>query len=143
MFAPRLQRMRSNRPACGRRGAAAVETLLVLPLFLAILLGMVGIADLTVTEQLLNEASGRAVRTAALGGTEEQVRASVRAVLGDKRSEHAKITVIAVNGEPGPIPPGALIEVRVEIDARHATATSLAPISGDEPLFGRSVMQRE
>jgi hypothetical protein len=134
----------------------AVETLLVLPLFLALVVGMVGVADLLVAEQLLGEASGRAARTAALGGSEEQVRESIRAVLGPERAAHAKIYVGPAagqpkgnkgNGEPGhkdrPVAPGEMIEVRIEIAARHATATGLAPVGGDEPLVGRTVMQRE
>jgi TadE-like protein len=139
MFAPRPPVPRRR----ARRGAAAFETLLVLPLFLALLLGMVGIADLLITEQLLAEASCRGARAAALGGSPEQVRECVRAVLGDDRGRRAKIHVGAADGEPGPVPPGGLIEVRVELEARDATATRLAPVRGDEPLVGRTVMQRE
>lgn len=137
-----IARFRPHRPS-SRRGTVAFETLMVLPLFLALLLGMVGIADLLIAEQMVAEASGRAARTAALGGTEEQVRDSVRAVLGASRADKAKITVLSVDGEPGPVPPGGLIEVRVELEARHATSTRLAPVGGDESVVGRSVMQRE
>jgi hypothetical protein len=142
MIAPRptVHNRRSRR---GRRGAAAIETLLVLPLFVAILLGMVGVADLLITEQMVGEASGRAARTAALGGSEEQVRESVRAVLGVERGDRAKIHIGRADGEPGPVPPGGLIEVRIEIDAGAATTTGLAPVGSDEPLIGRTVMQRE
>ncbi len=126
-----------------RRGVASFEAIFVLPIFLALVLGMAGIADLLIAEQLIGEASGRAARTAALGGSEEQVKESIRAVLGPDRADRAKIYVLAANGEPGPIPPGGLIEVRIEIEARHATTTGLAPVSGNEPLVGRAVMQRE
>jgi hypothetical protein len=133
----------------------SLETLLVLPIFLALALGMVGLADLLVAEQLLGEASGRAARTAALGGSEEQVRESIRAVLGSERAAHAKIYIGPVNGQSRDkghgesehkdrlVAPGEMIEVRVEIAARHATVTFLTPVSGDEPLVGRTVMQRE
>lgn len=139
MIAPRPQ-MSDRR---SRRGVASFEAIFVLPIFLALVLGMAGIADLLITEQLIGEASARAARTAALGGTEEQVKESIRAVLGPDRADHAKIHVGAANGEPGPVPPGGLIEVRIEIECRHATTTGLAPVSGDEPLVGRTVMQRE
>jgi len=139
MFAPRPLVPRHH----ARRGAAAFETVLVLPVFLALLLGMVGIADLIITEQLLIEASCRGARAAALGGSPEQVRECVRAVLGEERCRRATIHVGPAGDEPGPVPPGGLIEVRVELEARHATATGLAPVRGDEPLVGRTVMQRE
>lgn len=126
-----------------RRGAVAFETLLVLPLFLALVLGMVGIADLLIAEQLVAEASGRAARTAAIGGSEQEIRESVRAVLGSDRAEKARITVVPVSGEPGPVPPGGLIEARIELDVRDATWTRLAPVSGDDSVVGRAVMLRE
>ena len=126
-----------------RRGVISFELLLFIPLVMAMLLGMAGVADLIISEQLIGEASGRAARTAALGGTEEQINESIQAVLGADRAGHAKIYIGAANGEPGPVPPGGLIEVRIEIESRHATSTGLAPVSGDEPLIGRTVMQRE
>jgi hypothetical protein len=139
MFAP-LHLVRSSRT---RRGAVAFEALLIVPLFLTLAAGVVGIADLLITEQLIGEASGRAARTAALGGTEEQVIESIQAVLGSDRTQHAKVYIGSAHGEPGPVPPGELIEVRIQIEARHATVTRLVPVSSDEPLIGRTVMQRE
>lgn len=139
MFAPRPTRR--NRQT--RRGIVTVELLLALPVFVALMLGMVGLADLVITEQLLAEASGRAARAAALGGSEEQVKEAVRAVLGPDRAERTTIRVGAANGRSGPVPPGGLIEVRVEIEAQYATATRFAPIRDDEMLLGRTVMQRE
>src|SRR5437879_4820230 len=54
-----------------RRGIVAAEMLLAIPVFMVVVLGMVGLSDLLITEQLLAEASGRGARTAALGGTED------------------------------------------------------------------------
>jgi len=126
-----------------RRGFVTVELLLALPVVLAIFFGMVGMADLVITEQLLAEASGKAARAAALGGSEEQVKEAVRSVLGPARTDRATIRVGSANGGSGPVPPGGLIEVRIEIEAQHATTTNLAPIRSDEVLLGRTVMQRE
>jgi Flp pilus assembly protein TadG len=140
MFAPR--RCSPDRRT-RRRGVYTIELLLALPFFLALLIGMVGLADLLVAEQLLAEASGRAARAAALGGSEEQIHEAVRAVLGPNRAERATIRVGAPNGQSGPIPPGGLIEVRVEMEAQYATVTGFAPIKNDEILLGRTVMQRE
>jgi len=127
-----------------RRGFVTMELLyFALPVFLIVVFGMVGLGDLLVTEQLLAEASGRAARAAALGGSEEQIKDAVRSILGPDRTGHAKIHVGRADGGSGPVPPGGLIEVRIEIEARHATVTHLAPVSDDELLLGRTVMQRE
>jgi hypothetical protein len=168
MFA---QRPNSSRPA-RRRGTAAAETLLVLPLFALLLAGMIGLADLLIAEQQLDEASGRAARCAALGGTEEQVRDTIRAVLGPERAKHATIHITplgcenrpgrsddradrqagtrddrqdghADDGHHGRGSPCGLIEVRIELEARYATVTRLAPVRRSEKLVARTVMQRE
>lgn len=138
MFAPRRHTRKQQ-----RRGTLTIELLLALPVFMALVVGMVGMADLLITEQMLSEASGRAARAAALGGTEEQVQDAVRSVLGPERAERATIHVGRADGSLEPVAPGALIEVRVEIEAQFATATRLAPIRSDEILIGRTVMQRE
>lgn len=143
MFSPHpLARPSRSRPA--RRGSVATETLLVLPLLLLVVLGMVGLADLIISEQLLAEAGGRAARAAALGKSDEEIAAAARSVLGDERAANATICVRPVNGRcDEPVPPGGLFEVRIEIAARHATTTRLALIDPDEVLVGRAVMQRE
>ncbi len=133
----------NQRPGRFRRGVAAVEALLAIPLFLVVVLGAVGVGDLIISEQLLAEASARAARTAALGGTEDQVRQCVQIVLGEDRAQHATISIGPADGGDGPIGPGRLIEVRIELDCRYATTTGLAPVPDDEPLVGRCVMQRE
>jgi Flp pilus assembly protein TadG len=115
----------------------------VVPLFMALVLGLMGLADLLITEQLLGEASGRGARTAALGGSEEQVKEAVRSVLGKDRADKADIVVRAADGTEGPVPPGGLLEVRVELKVRDGTATGFAPVARDEVLIGRTVMQRE
>src|SRR5262249_29938975 len=130
----------SRRP---RRGYVSIELLLILPVFLALVLGMVGLADMLVAEQLLAEASGRGCRCAAMGGNEEQVKEAVRSVLGPDRAERAKIRVGRADGSCGSVPPGGLLEVRVELEAQFATMTHLAPVASDELLLGRTVMQRE
>lgn len=136
--------MRPTRPERrnARRGFAAVEMLLITPVFLAALFGMIGIADLLIAEQRLAEASSRGARRAAVGGTREQVEEAVRAVLGDARFQHVTIRISSEKCSD-PVPPGGLIEVRVELPARYATGTALAPVRADEPLVGRTVMQKE
>jgi hypothetical protein len=145
MFAPRLK----SRDRFARRGTVGFEALLVLPLLLAVIFGGIGIADLVTAEQQMDEASGRAARTAALTGSKKQARETLRAVLGAERANKAKIYIGRVGGkeddraETLSIPPGELFEVRIELEAQHATATSFAPVRGSELLVGRTVMQRE
>lgn len=139
-----LPRRNHSRDRRTRRGSIAVETLLVLPLLLLVVLGMVGLADLIISEQMLAEAGGRAARAAALGKSEEEIAAAARSVLGDERAANATISVRPVGGQENePVAPGGLIEVRVELAARHATTTRLALVDPDEVLVGRAVMQRE
>ena len=167
----------------GRRGVAAFELLLLLPILLLLLAGMVGVADLLIAEQRLDEAAARAGRVAAMGGSREQVEEAIVAVLGPDRAQHATISITPVPGATGssdelplvkdeqknyaisphdnsglagyddPNYPGVttpdrkcrhleLVEVRIEIDLRHAAATSLVPLSRDEKLVGRTVVNR-
>lgn len=155
MRAPRPPRVERT----ARRGSVSFEALLVLPLLLLVVFGGVGLSDLLVTEQVIDEASAKAARTAALGGSAERVRQTARAALGPKRAEHAEITVRVIRADKADEPrddsdsdrgyddyrpaPGDLLEVRVTIPARYATATALAPVKGETKLVGRSVIQHE
>src|SRR5690554_4277290 len=105
-----------------RRGVTAAETLLVLPLFLIVVLGMVGLADELIAEQMLTEASGRGARAAAIGGSEDQIKDAIRTVLGNDRTDHANIVIVTTTSDGKPIPPGGMIEVRIELEVRYATA---------------------
>jgi hypothetical protein len=151
-----------------RRGTIATEALLVLPIFVAIVVAMVGFADLLIAEQKLDEASARAARVAALGGSQKQIEAAVRGVLGPERAERAKVHITPLpadcrhdrdgrderddrgrddHDERGGRAPHAdrlqLIEIRVELEVRHAAATGFVPLSGSERLVGRTVVHRQ
>ena len=146
MFAP----SRVPTECRGRRGSVAVEALFILPLLLLVVLGGVGIADLIIAEQIVDEASGRAARTAATGGSKERIRTTALAALGPERAKHAEVTVTVLgrqkksdhDDEYDPAP-GELLEIRVTVPARSATATRLAPLKSDAVLIGRSVIQHE
>jgi hypothetical protein len=65
-----------------RRGAAAVEMALILPVFMALILGIIETSRLGMVSQLLHVAAREGCRTAVLPGqTEEVVRARVDAAL--------------------------------------------------------------
>jgi hypothetical protein len=76
-----------------RPGSAAFETLLILPLFLIAIFGAVGLSDLLIAEQRLDEAAGRLARLAACGGSKDQIRSVAVACLGPDRVRNAKIYV--------------------------------------------------
>jgi len=76
-----------------RRGIAAIELLLITPVFLLVLAGMIGFADLIIAEQKMDQASGRVARIASMGGSEDQMREALVAVLGPERAKHAKIKI--------------------------------------------------
>lgn len=138
-----LARCQTSRKSPARRGSATMELLLLTPIFMLTATGMIGLADLCITDQLIFDAACRGGRTAALGGSQEQVEESIRALLGPERTRHATITVGPADGSTDPVPPGGLIEVRIEIEAGAATATGLAPLGSSELLIGRTVIQRE
>lgn len=136
----RLTRLRR----CPRRtGVVTLETTLLLPLLLVVLVGAIGLLDLTVAGRTLDEAAGIGARIAAADGGDADVRAAIQAVLGTSRAEHAIIYVVRETPDGQPIPPGGLIEVRVELEALYATATRFAHVSPDRVLTGRAVMPRQ
>jgi Flp pilus assembly protein TadG len=121
----------------------AAELFFVLPLLLILTLGMVGLADLLIAEQLVTEASGRGARVIALGGTEDQAKDAIQAVIGPDRTDKANIVFVTTTDDGQPIPPGGLIEVRIELETQYATVTQFAPVASDDLVIGRTVMQRE
>ena len=156
---------RPPRRSTRRHGLAAVELLLVAPVLLGLATGMIGLADLIIAEQKVDEASGRAARVAALGGSDDQIEAAVRATLGPDRAKHANIHLTPIRA---PRDAGAggghddrpekgdgatdedkgtghleLIEVRVEIEVRHIATTRFVPTAGTDKLVGRTVVQRQ
>lgn len=147
-----------------RRGVVATELLLTLPLIVLLGVFLVGLADLVVAEQKLDEASGRAGRIIAMGGSEQDVRMMLNAFLGPERAQHAQVTITplnrpelsfatdsfameidATNFTDAPAANNKhreLIEVRIELDVRRATVTTLVPLGRDEKLIGRTVVLR-
>jgi hypothetical protein len=142
----------------------ALELLLTLPLVVFAGVLMVGIADLVIAEQKLDEASGRAGRIVAMGGSEQDVRNMLAAFLGAERAHHATVTITPLHrpeispstdysamemeatnfavSPAGGIKHRELIEVRIELDVGHATVTKMVPLGRDEKLIGRTVVLR-
>jgi Flp pilus assembly protein TadG len=106
--------MRRRRPEGRRRGTAAVEMALVLPLFLALVLGMIEMARLGMVAQLITDAAREGCRVAVLPGSDPTaVTARITSVLaGSGIGPTVVITpLISATNPPG----GAQIQVQVSV----------------------------
>jgi hypothetical protein len=129
-----------------RTGSLALELLLVLPVFLALLLGMIEFSLLLSARQDVLSASRQGVRVAALGGTETEVRAAVNLVLGPAFASVANIEVTLTDSSGEPILPGEPVQVTVELPADSAAPDLLRFIGFSlegEAIVGRAVMLKE
>jgi Flp pilus assembly protein TadG len=118
------------------------EALLVLPILLAVVLGLVEFAMLLTAEQKLAEASGLAARAGATGRSDEDVKQAVKTVLGDKQYAHAKVHMNRWEDRHT----GPMIEVQVQLPAKVASTNVLRSVGLDlsgETLTGRTVMRVE
>src|SRR5262245_50236664 len=142
--------MLSPRPGSrkARRGLAATEFLLIVPLLLIVVFGCVEICMIVVAEQRLAEASREGARIAALGGDYHDVCQTVHTTLGSDR--YAKVEVIApqltdADGRPlssNELPPsGTQLVVITKVKARDVVP-SLLGLAGDF-LAGRTIMRKE
>lgn len=76
----------------GERGAATVEFAMVLPILLALLLGVVEIGQGWDAKLTLTQAVRQGARTAALGGTEAEARSAVASAADDLSASRLSIT---------------------------------------------------
>lgn len=129
-----------------RRGALSLETLLLIPVGLALILAVIEFGLLLSSQHLLDSASAQAVRVAARGGSEEAVAEAVERVLGPKRFKLADVYVTSAGKEEPPLTTGDPVEVRVEVLARDYVPNLLAFLGvglGDKKLTGRAVLRME
>jgi hypothetical protein len=123
-----------------------VELLLVLPLLVALLVGMVEFSMLLVARQHLLTASREGARVAALGGDQDEVAHAVYRYLGEGRLADAEVVAVLDDEAGRPIPSGEAVEVRVRLPANHAVPDLLRfvgiSIAKDE-IVARTVMRKE
>ena len=98
--APRLPRLRD------RKGQAAVEFALVLPLFLLLLVGMVEFARAWNIYQVMTDAARQGARLAVLADpaiTEDSVRSMIANSLavGALDPDEVTVTLLGIGGDPG------------------------------------------
>ena len=130
----------------GRRGGAAVELFLFLPLLLALVLGMVEFSMVLSVRQQLAAASREGARVAALGGDPQTVEAAVRDVLGPGRLQAAQVQVVLTDSSGQPAGPGDPVAVAVSLPAGVAAPDLLAIIGvsfGNGVLVAETIMRKE
>jgi Flp pilus assembly protein TadG len=126
-----------------RQGAIqAVELLLLLPIILALILGMVEYSMILSIDQQLAVASRQGARVAAQGGSAAEVEAAARLVLGTSNvALNTEVTsqLSDVSGDT--------VAVRVAVADAASVVPDVLRFVGftikDQPLAGLTVMRRE
>jgi Flp pilus assembly protein TadG len=132
----RIKRLSHHRPGEPtppepRRGIVANELLLVLPVLLLIVLGMAEFSLILLARQELLTASREGARVASHGGADrdrvtQEVKATVKRVLGDGRLGDAGVEVHFLDGDPSlPQPTRDRVEVVVGVGVTHVTPNFL------------------
>lgn len=131
----------SRRPL--RRGSMTVELIIIMPVMLVVVYLFVQMGLLMATTERLIAASQQGARTAARGGSEQDVRDAVRDVLGDLRFKKAEVVADLADATTGrPRQTGEPVEVTVKLKGKDAIAIPLLFGSNDE-LMGRSKLRKE
>jgi Flp pilus assembly protein TadG len=129
-----------------RRASFSVELLLLAPLLLGFFMAMIQFSMLLTAQQQLALASQQGARTAAAGGTDEEVRQAVQRFLGEGTLSCCKVELELTNASGQPIAAGEPVVVTLSIGAADAVPDLLRfvgfSISGDT-LVARTVMRKE
>jgi Flp pilus assembly protein TadG len=149
----RVFRSRRIRNHERRRGAALVETAIVLPIFLIIIVGIVEFGRALMVAQLLNNAAREGTRVASMAGStnasvDDAVRTFAASSIGVAADELAvTIEVTAAPGNPDPNDDVSvamkrdLIEVEVQVDFADVSYVPGEYING--ALRGQAAMRHE
>jgi Flp pilus assembly protein TadG len=126
-----------------RTGAIhAVELLLLLPIILALILGMVEYSMILSIDQQLAVASRQGARVAAQGGSAAEVEAAARTVLGTGNvGQSALVTsqLTDVSGDPVAVTVAVADAASVVPDLLRFVGFSIK----DQPLTGLTMMRKE
>ena len=141
-------------PCAGRRGTIALEMLLILPVFLALLVGFVEFSSIVVVEERLEAASAQGARVASQGGSVTDVYTAVNYSLGPGGLQDNRTITITNPAaadptaaiDPTMVDSGTPIMVRVEVTANLVVPDLLRFIGyslSNQALVGQSVMRKE
>lgn len=137
-----IQRTRAQK----RRGSVAIETILLLPVFLAMLFGTIEFGMVLIVKQQLLTASREGARVGALGGDETEVRAAVARVLGTGSLAGADVQARLTNDNGQPLASGEPVEVSVDLPATAAAPDLLRLIGyslDGQHVVARTSMRKE
>jgi Flp pilus assembly protein TadG len=149
-----MRRQRSQGKQSSRRGAALVETALVLPVFLTVALGIIEYGRALMAANLVTSAAREGARIAARdGSTNTDVQNAVKAFLSSSLhmspgSVSVTITITPAPGNPNPQNECANAKVKdlIGVDVR-VPYSAVAVIPGtflqNVMLSGRSYMRHE
>ncbi len=136
------QSFETRRMAARRRGHVVLETLLVMPILITLLGAGVILGLLLLGEQKVDEASGLAARVGSVGGSDEDIRAAVRKVLGETWSLQATVCISRTETTADGTP---IIVVQVRL--KGAAVVPSIRVLGVNPavvtLVGQTVMRIE
>jgi Flp pilus assembly protein TadG len=143
----RIQKPTASPMGHRRRGSLAVELVLILPILLIFLLGMFEFSLLLSARQQLLAASREGARVAAQGADDQEVRLTVKRVLGKGSMGNAEVGVRRIAGETETLGAGRdRVEVVVRIPATRVVPDLLGwagiKFAGHDLVAG-AVMNRE
>lgn len=129
-----------------RRASVAIETILLLPVFLVVLFGTVEFGMVLIAKQQLLTASREGARVGALGGDETEVRAAVARVLGTGNLASADVQARLTDDNGLPLASGEPVEVSVDLPAGSAAPNLLRLIGyslDGQHVVARTSMRKE
>jgi Flp pilus assembly protein TadG len=130
-----------TRPCQHRLGAAVVELAIVLPVFVAILLGTIETCKMIFLQQSLEIAAYEAARVAIVPATDSSdVNAAANALLIARRVNGAVIAIIPSDFQSAPY--GSFIRVNVSASC-NSNASSPLSFYGSKTLTGTVEMMKE
>jgi Flp pilus assembly protein TadG len=121
--------------------------LLLLPVFLALLLGFVEFSTIVVMEERLEAASAQGARVASQGGSVSDVQTAVFDSLGPgPLQNNLMMPITIIPSDPTSAVSGAPVTVRLEVTANLVVPDLLRYIGysiSNQVLVGQSVMRKE
>lgn len=136
---------RKGVPCTRRRASVSIEVLILLPIVVAVSVAVIEFGMYVGWQQRFAAATRDAVRVAAVGGTEDEVRDILRAHLSDGILNQATVTILIEDGGV-PRPTGSPVLVRVEINAAILVPDLLRFVGftiRTESIAGQAVMRKE
>jgi Flp pilus assembly protein TadG len=129
-----------------RPGSFSVELLFILPVLLALILGMVEFSLILAARQQLTAASREGARVAAVGGNTQEVSAAVQTFLGNGALSGAQVSSVLTDKNNNPLPSGANVTVTVTLPTAQVVPDMLAPFGftlGQDVMVAQTVMRKE